>query len=105
MYVNLRSFDPPTYCVLLQTRVSMTGVAFQIIFKQQLSMIQWGSIILLTIGCVVKQASFDQLPKAIYFSPEIALILTYLSACLPYTYIVAIVPICHLPTLTMILCA
>ena len=75
MYANLRVFDAPTYCVLLQSRIVMTGVIFQIIFKHMLSRLQWMSILILTVGCIVKQFKFDHLPTSIIVSPEIGLIL------------------------------
>jgi len=52
--VNLASFDPTTYYLLLQFRVVITGVVYQFLFKRQLSAWQWLSLILLTIGCLVK---------------------------------------------------
>jgi drug/metabolite transporter (DMT)-like permease len=54
-FVNLASFDPTTYYLLLQLRVAVTGVIYQLLFKRRLSKMQWISLILLTIGCVVKQ--------------------------------------------------
>ncbi|KAG7162167.1 UDP-galactose transporter senju-like [Homarus americanus] len=56
-FVNLAVFDPTTYFLLLQLRVVVTGVIFQVIFKKQLSKRQWVSLIILTIGCIVKQLS------------------------------------------------
>lgn len=55
-FINLASFDPTTYFLLLQFRVVITGVIYQLLFKRQLSMIQWFSLMLLTVGCIVKQA-------------------------------------------------
>lgn len=60
-FVNLASYDPTTYYLLLQFRVVVTGVIFQIIFKKKLSRMQWFSLFLLTIGCIVKQ--FDSSAK------------------------------------------
>jgi len=54
-FTNLASFDPTTYFLLLQFRVVVTGVIFQILFKKRLSRMQWFSLLLLTIGCIVKQ--------------------------------------------------
>lgn len=53
-FVNLASYDPTTYYLLLQFRVVVTGVIFQFLFKKQLSAWQWLSLLLLTFGCVVK---------------------------------------------------
>ncbi|CAO1311743.1 unnamed protein product [Diamesa serratosioi] len=57
-FINLSVFDPTTYYLLLQFRVVITGVLFQIIFKKYLSRKQWFSLILLTAGCMVKQIDF-----------------------------------------------
>ncbi|CAN7995426.1 unnamed protein product [Ixodes hexagonus] len=54
-FINLASFDPTTYNLLLQFRVVITGLLFQVLFKKTLSRRQWLSLILLTGGCVVKQ--------------------------------------------------
>ncbi|EDV32214.1 uncharacterized protein Dana_GF15719 [Drosophila ananassae] len=57
-FVNLATFDPTTYYLLLQLRVVVTGILFQIIFKKYLSQQQWISLILLTLGCMLKQINF-----------------------------------------------
>ncbi|KAH8282884.1 hypothetical protein KR054_010547 [Drosophila jambulina] len=57
-FVNLATFDPTTYYLLLQLRVVVTGILFQIIFKKYLSQRQWISLILLTLGCMMKQIDF-----------------------------------------------
>lgn len=59
---NLAVFDPTTYFLLLQFRVVITGVLFQIIFKKYLSRKQWISLILLTSGCMIKQINFGDQP-------------------------------------------
>ncbi|XP_022232640.2 UDP-galactose transporter senju [Drosophila obscura] len=58
-FVNLATFDPTTYYLLLQLRVVVTGILFQIIFKKYLSQRQWISLILLTLGCMLKQVDFS----------------------------------------------
>ncbi|XP_075153365.1 UDP-galactose transporter senju [Haematobia irritans] len=58
-FVNLSTFDPTTYYLLLQLRVVITGVLFQIIFKKYLSKRQWMSLVLLTVGCMLKQINFS----------------------------------------------
>lgn len=58
-FVNLSSYDPTTYFLLLQFRVVVTGVVFQILFSKRLSQIQWMSLILLTVGCIIKQISYS----------------------------------------------
>uniref|UniRef100_A0A1Y1M4E7 Sugar phosphate transporter domain-containing protein n=1 Tax=Photinus pyralis TaxID=7054 RepID=A0A1Y1M4E7_PHOPY len=57
-FVNLATFDPTTYYLLLQFRVVATAVLFQVIFKKQLSRKQWLSLILLTTGCMLKGWNF-----------------------------------------------
>eukprot|EP00050_Salpingoeca_kvevrii_P015676 m.49008 g.49008 ORF g.49008 m.49008 type:complete len:214 (+) comp6458_c0_seq1:37-678(+) len=74
-YVNLEVLDPTTYFVLLQLRVIVTGVVFQIIFKQQLSRIQWGAIFLLLFGCVLKQWNFEAGQAPIVLDSRLVLIL------------------------------
>ncbi|XP_067119543.1 UDP-galactose transporter senju [Centruroides vittatus] len=54
-FINLTVFDPTTYYLLLQFRVVVTGIIFQILFKKKLSKKQWISLLLLTFGCVIKQ--------------------------------------------------
>ena len=70
-FINLSTFDPTTYYLLLQLRVVITGILFQIIFKKYLSKRQWISLVLLTCGCMVKQIdlgdgpiSSNDVPKA-----------------------------------------
>lgn len=58
-FVNLSTFDPTTYYLLLQLRVVITGVLFQLIFKKSLSRKQWFSLCLLTVGCMLKQWNFS----------------------------------------------
>lgn len=58
-FVNLSTFDPTTYYLLLQLRVVITGILFQIIFKKYLTQRQWISLILLTMGCMLKQFNFN----------------------------------------------
>ncbi|XP_053677357.1 UDP-galactose transporter senju [Anopheles nili] len=58
-FINLSTFDPTTYYLLLQLRVVITGVLFQIIFKKYLSRKQWFSLLLLTVGCMLKQWNFS----------------------------------------------
>lgn len=61
---NLSVFDPTTYYLLLQFRVVITGILFQIIFKKYLSRKQWLSLTLLTLGCMVKQINFGDTPQS-----------------------------------------
>ena len=54
---NLEHFDPTTYNLLMQFRVVITGIFFQLLFKRHLSGQQWLSLCLLTLGCIIKQFS------------------------------------------------
>ncbi|KAH8409620.1 hypothetical protein KR222_011608 [Zaprionus bogoriensis] len=58
-FVNLATFDPTTYYLLLQLRVVVTGILFQIIFKKYLTQRQWISLLLLTLGCMLKQVDLS----------------------------------------------
>ncbi|XP_066933113.1 UDP-galactose transporter senju-like [Clytia hemisphaerica] len=58
-FVNLQSYDPTSYFLLLQFRVVVTGVIFQVVFKKKLSRTQWFSLILLTLGCIIKQLNIS----------------------------------------------
>eukprot|EP00053_Salpingoeca_punica_P008106 m.73386 g.73386 ORF g.73386 m.73386 type:complete len:333 (+) comp14454_c0_seq2:195-1193(+) len=60
-YINLVHYDPTTYFLLLQLRVVVTGVVYQILFQQQLSGMQWLSLVILMIGCIIKQTDFSRL--------------------------------------------
>ena len=48
-------FDPTSYFVLMQFRVVVTGVLYQLIFKKSLTLVQWLSLILLTSGCIMQR--------------------------------------------------
>ncbi|XP_014252561.1 UDP-galactose transporter senju [Cimex lectularius] len=61
-YMNLSTFDPTTYFVALQMRVVLTGIVFQLIFNKKLSFKQWLSLVVLTVGCMVKQIDFGDMP-------------------------------------------
>lgn len=63
-FINLSSYDPTTYFLLLQFRVVVTGVVFQILFKKYLSKNQWISLVLLTVGCIIKQVGHSSNSKA-----------------------------------------
>lgn len=54
-FVNLQHYDPPTYYVLLQFRVVIVGVLYQVLFKRILSGQQWIALLLLTVGCILKE--------------------------------------------------
>ncbi|PNF19158.1 hypothetical protein B7P43_G09808 [Cryptotermes secundus] len=70
-FVSLSAFDPTTYYLLLQFRVVVTGIVFQILFRKHLSSKQWLSLILLTAGCMIKQIDFTRTDAAkISATPE-----------------------------------
>jgi len=52
-FLSLSYFDPTSYFMFMQTRLLLTGLIYQILFSKRLSMKQWGSLVLLTIGCMV----------------------------------------------------
>ncbi|XP_077991365.1 UDP-galactose transporter senju-like [Glandiceps talaboti] len=58
-FINLAEYDPTTYYLLLQFRVVVTGITFQFVFKKKLSTKQWLSLLLLTMGCVIKHIKQD----------------------------------------------
>src|SRR5699024_11043202 len=44
-----------TYFILLQLRNVMTGALYQVVFRKKLTKLQWFSLVILTVGCVVKE--------------------------------------------------
>ncbi|XP_003739085.1 UDP-galactose transporter senju-like [Galendromus occidentalis] len=60
VFVNLRYFEPTTYNVLQQLKIVLTGILYQMILKKTLSLRQWFAIILLTVGCVIKQLGVSE---------------------------------------------
>ncbi|XP_012054894.1 PREDICTED: CMP-sialic acid transporter 4 [Atta cephalotes] len=72
-FVNLARFDPTTYYILLQLRVVLTGIIFQVIFNKKLSAMQWFSLVILTVGCMVKH--FDTHVLGTEFHVDIFLLL------------------------------
>ena len=55
VYLNLTFFDPGTYNVLMQLRIVLTGLLYQLLFSTRLGRNQWLAIILITLGCVCKE--------------------------------------------------
>lgn len=60
-FVNLTHYDPTTYYILLQFRVVITALLFQALFNKKLTFIQWISLFILTLGCIVKNLSVVKL--------------------------------------------
>lgn len=56
-FINLSHYDPTSYYILLQFRVVLTAFLFQFLFKKKLTFMQWISLAVLTIGCMIK--NFD----------------------------------------------
>jgi len=62
-FTSLSWFDPTSYFVMMQFRVVLTGLLYQIFFKKQLNRIQWLSLILLTLGCIVQRLQENDIGK------------------------------------------
>eukprot|EP00440_Ansanella_granifera_P001343 gb/GFBE01001446.1/.p1 GENE.gb/GFBE01001446.1/~~gb/GFBE01001446.1/.p1 ORF type:complete len:327 (+),score=59.05 gb/GFBE01001446.1/:1-981(+) len=56
LYVNLASFDPGTYNVLIQLKIPLTGVLYQWLFSKRLNRNQWYAILLIMLGCMCKES-------------------------------------------------
>ncbi|KAH9600685.1 Nucleotide-sugar transporter [Trypanosoma melophagium] len=56
-YINLRYFDPGTVQMFMQTRVLFTGLLFATVLHHALSIRQWVSLAILTVGLIVKYIS------------------------------------------------
>jgi drug/metabolite transporter (DMT)-like permease len=69
VYINLSTFDPGTYNVLMQARIVMTGVLYQVLFTKRLSRNQWLGIVLITLGCMCKEA--DKLTSSASLSASV----------------------------------
>ena len=57
VYVNLKTFDPGTYNVLMQLRIVITGVIYQQAFAKRLNRYQWAALVLISLGCMVKESA------------------------------------------------
>lgn len=57
-YRNIKLFDLTTYYCSLQFRIVVTAVVYQILFRRKLTALQWVSLFILTLGCLLKQYSF-----------------------------------------------
>lgn len=88
-FINLSIFDPTTYFIFLQLRVLLTGVIYQCLFKKDLSKMQWFSLILLTIGCMIKELKKDvniQQQSYSYFTNILLILTQILCSCLAGVY-------------------
>ncbi|XP_072164984.1 UDP-galactose transporter senju-like [Diadema setosum] len=64
-FLNLTYFDPLSYFVLMQLRVVLSGVIYQVLFRKELSARQWFSLVLLAIGCMIKHVDSGALISAV----------------------------------------
>jgi UDP-sugar transporter A1/2/3 len=92
-FVNLSSYDPTTYFLLLQFRVVVTGVIYEMLFSKKLTRQQWFSLILLTLGCLMKQLNTHIAPSSAaasslsYFNYSLLFILVQIfSSCFAGVY-------------------
>jgi len=84
-FYSISLADPTTYFVLLQSRSLATGIIYQILFKKQLSALQWLSLVILTVGTSMKQFSFSSFNFV--FNEAIPLILVQIvCACFAGVY-------------------
>eukprot|EP00931_Biecheleriopsis_adriatica_P080678 TRINITY_DN5402_c0_g1_i3.p1 TRINITY_DN5402_c0_g1~~TRINITY_DN5402_c0_g1_i3.p1 ORF type:complete len:319 (+),score=32.86 TRINITY_DN5402_c0_g1_i3:52-1008(+) len=56
MYMNLASFDPGTYNILIQMKTPLIGVVHQWLFSTLLNKNQWIGIFLIMLGCMCKES-------------------------------------------------
>jgi drug/metabolite transporter (DMT)-like permease len=54
-YFNLQNYDAAAFYILMQLKTALTGMMYKFAFKRNLSLIQWGTILSLTVGCSIKQ--------------------------------------------------
>lgn len=54
-FINLKLFDLTTYYCLMQFRIVLTALIYQVIFQRKLTLIQWISLLILTTGCLIKE--------------------------------------------------
>ncbi|XP_022257365.1 CMP-sialic acid transporter 1-like, partial [Limulus polyphemus] len=91
-FINLAIFDPTTYYLLLQFRVVVTAVIFQILFKKHLSKKQWLSLILLTCGCIIKQLKVSH-PETPVIESSDAQMPSFLKLHLSYNLVLILVQV------------
>lgn len=68
-FINLNLFDLPTYYCLMQFRIVLTAIIYQILFRRDLNKTQWLSLFVLTVGCFIKELNVYE-----HTSPKIKLI-------------------------------
>lgn len=63
-YINLELFDLTTYYCLMQFRIVLTAIIYQILFRRRLTGTQWLSLVILTVGCLLKEYGlYDNMSK------------------------------------------
>lgn len=63
-FINLELFDLTTYYCLMQFRIVLTAIIYQILFRRRLTLIQWTSLFILTSGCLLKEYGlYDSLSR------------------------------------------
>lgn len=63
-FINLELFDLTTYYCLMQFRIVLTAIIYQILFRRKLTILQWTSLIILTLGCFIKEYGlYDDMSK------------------------------------------
>lgn len=63
-FINLANYDPTSYFILLQLRNVITGALYQLIFHKKLTRLQWLSLVILTLGCIVKELGRNSKPAS-----------------------------------------
>lgn len=54
-FLNLTNFDPTSYSILMQIKIVISGVVYQVLFHRKLSAKQWLSLVFLTFGCMINR--------------------------------------------------
>ncbi|XP_041469047.1 UDP-galactose transporter senju-like [Lytechinus variegatus] len=54
-FLNLTKFDPTSYSILMQIKIVISGVVYQVLFDRKLSGKQWLSLVFLMFGCMMNQ--------------------------------------------------
>lgn len=63
-FVNLKLFDLATYYCLMQFRIVLTAIIYQLLFSKRLNRTQWASLVILTLGCLIKEYGMYSIDKA-----------------------------------------
>lgn len=56
-FTVLAVVNPSTYAILQNVRIIVTGLLYERMLNRKLSQLQWVAMVLLTIGCMVKEAN------------------------------------------------